>query len=133
MHIGNHHMCICNHRVGINCQLGLRGSAAEFTNTQKIDWTHIEDVKDPNKVILPSGDLVLIDLRMEHSGEHIPFFLLNDLPLDLGHGSGIETRVSESLGARVAGMTHVVSCPIALETEWPSSSNRLPFNPRSRA
>ena len=55
--------------------------------------THIEHVKNPDKVLLPTRNLVLITLRMDESGERIPFTLLNYLRLDLGHGSAIEAPV----------------------------------------
>ena len=59
--------------------------------------THIKDVEKPDKVLLPSSDLVLITLRKGESGHCIPFAPLNGLPLHLGHGPAIETSVSGSL------------------------------------
>lgn len=47
----------------------------------KTGWTHVEDVKDPDEV------------------------LLDDLPLHLGHGSAIETLVRESFGVCVICLT----------------------------
>ena len=48
-------------------------------------------MKDPIEVLPPSGDRILIVLRMEELRDWISFTLLNDLPLNLGHGSAIET------------------------------------------
>ena len=60
--------------------------------------------------------------------------MLDDLLVDLEYDSAITILVSESLGVRIAGgPAHVFSCSIAPRVEWVSSSNRLPFNPRSRA
>ena len=90
-------------------------------------------MKDPDKVVSPTDNLVLIDLGMEDPGGHIPFTLLCDFPLDVGDGSAIEISVSGSPDACIfASLAHVVSCPIAPRMDWVSSSNRLPFNPRSR-
>ena len=57
--------------------------------TNRTGWTHVKYVKDSDKVLLPSGNLVLVTLRENESGDRPPFTLLGDLPLDLGHGSGI--------------------------------------------
>ena len=58
-------------------------------------------MKDPDKVIPPTGNLVLIDLGAENSEGHVPFTLLDDIPLDLGHGSAIEASVIRSLSAHI--------------------------------
>ena len=58
--------------------------------TNRCNKTHVEDVEGPNKVLLPSRDIIFITLRMNESGGRIPFTLLDDLPLDLGQGSVIE-------------------------------------------
>ena len=58
-------------------------------------------MKDPNKVLLPSCNLVLIALRVNESGGCIPFTLLDNLPLNLGHCSAIE-----SIGKRITRRTH---------------------------
>jgi hypothetical protein len=88
--------------------------------------THVEDLKDPDQVLLPSRNFVLIVLGEEESEDRIPFTPLDDLPLHLCQGSAIETSVSGSLGARIA--THAFRVPIASRTDWLSSSDRLPFN-----
>ena len=56
--------------------------------------THVEDVKDPDKVLPPSRNLVLIGFREEETGDYCSFPLLDHLPLDLCHGSTIEASVS---------------------------------------
>jgi hypothetical protein len=89
-------------------------------------------VKDPDEVLVPSSDLVLIALREDESGECIPFTPLDDLFLDLGHGSAVTGSVSglKSPSVRNIGLAYVVRSPIASKTVWVSSSNRLPFNLR---
>jgi hypothetical protein len=52
-------------------------------------------VKDPDKVLLPSSNLVLIAFGEDESINCIPFTLFDDLALDLGHGPAIEKLVSE--------------------------------------
>ena len=54
------------------------------------DWTYIEDVEDPIEVRLPGSDLLSIVLREEESRDHISSTLLDNLPLNLGHSSGVE-------------------------------------------
>jgi hypothetical protein len=48
-------------------------------------------VKDPDELLLPSGNLVLIALREKESGDRVAFTLLDDFPKDIRHGSAIET------------------------------------------
>jgi hypothetical protein len=48
-------------------------------------------VEDTHKVLLPGRNLVLVTLREDESEDDIPFTLLDDLPLDPGQGSAIET------------------------------------------
>jgi hypothetical protein len=55
----------------------------------KTNRTHVEDVENPDEVLFPSRDLLLIALREDESGHRIPFTLLDDLPLDPGQGSAI--------------------------------------------
>ena len=88
----------------------------------RTDRTHVEDVKDSNKVLLPSRNFVFVTLRMDESGNRIPFTLLDDLPLDLGHGAAIGISVSSSISLSAqAGFAHVVRSPIASRTDWLSS------------
>jgi hypothetical protein len=89
-------------------------------------------MKDPDKVLLPSRNLILVALREDEPGERLPFTLLDDPLLDIGHGSAIETSVSgiRWLGVRIVGLAHVIKSPIASRTAWVSSSNCLPFNLR---
>jgi hypothetical protein len=51
-------------------------------------------MKDPDKVLLPTHNLVLLGLRADKSGDRIPFALFDDLPLNTGQGSAIDTSVS---------------------------------------
>ena len=77
-------------------------------------------MKDPGKVIPPTDNLVLIDLGAENSEGHVPFTLLDDIPLDLGHGSAIEESAIGSLSVHIFCLAHVVSCPTAPRTDWVS-------------
>ena len=65
------------------------------------DRTYIEYVKDPDKVIPPNRNLVLIGLCVEDSGGYIAFTLLGDPPLNFGHGSAIKTSVSGPLNLHI--------------------------------
>ena len=94
----------------------------------RINLTHGEDLKDPDKILLPSRNLVLIGLREDESENRVPFGLLDNLPLDLGDGSVI--KVSKSLEVCVLGPAHPVKSPIASRTDGLSPSNCLPFNLR---
>ena len=47
-------------------------------------------MKDPIEVLLPSGNRIFVVLRAEESRGRMPFALLDDLPLDLGHSSGVK-------------------------------------------
>ena len=99
-----------------------------------MDYTHVEDVEDPIEIPSPSGNCIFVVPGMEASRDRVTFSLCDNLPLDLPHGSVITTVVSRLLLAQtIGGPTHDVSCPIASRTEPLSSSDRLPFNPRSRA
>jgi hypothetical protein len=93
-----------------------------------INLTHVEYLKDSDKVLLPSRNLVLITLREDESGDRIPFSLLIDLPLHRNQGSVNDISVSGSRGIRITGMSHAVSSPIASRTDWLSPSTCLPFN-----
>ena len=76
--------------------------------------THVEYVEDPVEVLPPTRNHIFVGLRMEDSRDRMPFTLVDDLPLDLGHSSAIETLVSGPLtDGHAAGSTYVVSCSIA--------------------
>jgi hypothetical protein len=59
-------------------------------------------VKDPDKVLLPGNNLVLIAFREDEPGECISFTLFRDLPLDSRQGSAIQTLVSGPFGVHRA-------------------------------
>ena len=59
-------------------------------------------MKDPDKVIPPSSNLVLIALRVEDSGSHVPLAQLDDLPLDLCDHSASGTLISGLRGVSVS-------------------------------
>ena len=124
-------MDIRNHHVGTNCQFGLRGGLGpEMRN--RTDYTHVEDLENLDKVTSPSSNSILTSLHTQEQRGHVPFALLN-LLLDPDHNSAIPTFVSESLSVRAGCLAHLFSSSIAVSTYRLSSSNCLPFNPRSRA
>ena len=88
-------------------------------------------MKDSDKVLLPSSDLLLVALREDESGHHIPFTLLDDFLLDPGQSSAIETLVSGSLAVDTTGLAYLVRPPIASRMDWLSPSKLFPFNLRS--
>ena len=96
----------------------------------RTDYTHVEDVKDPDKVLLPSRDLLLVALREYESGHYTALALLDDFFLDPGQSSEIEMSVSRSLAVRTTDLTHEVRSPIASRMDWLSLSARFPFNLR---
>ena len=53
--------------------------------------TYIEDMKDPDKILLPGSNLALIALGESKSMYRIPFTLLDDLLLDLGQSSATKS------------------------------------------
>jgi hypothetical protein len=87
-------------------------------------------VKDPDKVLVPNSNLILIAFREDKTEDYIPFTSLADLPPHLGHGSETDTSVSGSLVVRTAGLAHMVRSPIASRTAWVSPSNCFPLNLR---
>jgi hypothetical protein len=93
----------------------------------------VEDIEDSIKVSSPSCDFVFVAPCVEGSRDRVSLAPDGDLPLDLSHSSAIETVVSRLSCVRTSGSTHPVSSPIASSTDRLSSSDRLPFNPRSRA
>jgi hypothetical protein len=134
MHICNHclgirnrHLGICDHHVGIDRQFDLKG-VGKITNVQQINRTHVEDMKNPDKILLPRGELVLVALREDESINRIPFTLLDHLSMDPGHRSAVVLAVNRSSYGRIIGLAHVVRFPIASRTDLLSPSNRFPFN-----
>ena len=75
-------------------------------------------MKDSEEVLIPSRDLVFIAFREDEPGERAPFTPLDDLHLDLGHGSTIWTSVSEFglLNVRIGVLAYVVRSPMASRT-----------------
>jgi hypothetical protein len=80
---------------------------------KRTDRTYVEDVKDPDKVLLPSCDLVLIAFGKDESIDRAPFTLLDHLPLHLGQCSAIKLSVSGLLWVRMNCLAYAVSSPIA--------------------
>jgi hypothetical protein len=85
-------------------------------------------LKDPDKVLLPSCNLVLIVLGQNKSEDSVPFTSFDNLLLHLCQGSAIETLVSGSLGVHIVVLAHAFRFSIASRTGRLSSSDRLPFN-----
>jgi hypothetical protein len=51
-------------------------------------------MKDPDEVLLPGSNLVLIAFGDDESVDRVPFTLLDDILLDLGQCSAIKSSVS---------------------------------------
>ena len=66
-------------------------------------------MEDPDEVLLPTKNRILIVLLVDESRGHIPFSLLDGLLLDRGHGSAIGTLLSDTLGVHSPDPTHVVN------------------------
>ena len=124
-------MDICNHHVGIHRQFRLKTISQRLPN--RIDWTHVEDLKDPVEVLSPCRNSIFVVLRVDNPGNSAPFTLLDDLVLYPGYSSAMARFLSASLSAHVTGPTYVVNCSIAPRTDLLSSSNRLPSKPRPSA
>ena len=75
-------------------------------------------MKNSDKILLPSSDLVLIAFGEDESVQCIALALLDDLPLDLGQGSKIEIVCKWITPYGGSGLTHVVNPPIASRTDW---------------
>ena len=78
---------ICNNRVGVDRQLGLKGGRQRKPN--RFNRTYVEDLKDPVEFLPPGGDHILVVLCVEESRSCFSFSLLNGLPLDLGHSPAV--------------------------------------------
>ena len=52
--------------------------------------THVEDLKNLVEVQLPAGNLFLVVLCMETSTNRISISLLDNVPFDLSHNSGVK-------------------------------------------
>jgi len=74
-------------------------------------------MKDPVEFCPPSGNRLLITLRMEQSSNSVPPAAFDDLPLDLRHSPAIKTVVGEPSKPPIIGLTHVVNWFIASHTE----------------
>ena len=48
-------------------------------------------MKDPDKTLIPSGNLVLIAFREDEPEDHVSFAPLIDLPLHLNHRSAVDS------------------------------------------
>ena len=66
-------------------------------------------MKDPDEVLLPTKNRILIVLLVDEPRGHIPFSLLDGLLPDRGHSSAIGTLVSETIGIHSPDPTHVVN------------------------
>ena len=71
--------------------------------------THVEDVENPGKILLPTCDLLFVVLREDESKHHIPFALLDHLPLNHHQGSTIQISVSRWLAVGQSGLPSQIS------------------------
>jgi hypothetical protein len=63
------------------------------------DRTYVEDLKDPDEVLPPNCNVLLVDFPVENPRGHVPFTLLGDFLLDRDHSSAIE------ISANLAGFS----------------------------
>ena len=56
--------------------------------------THVEDLKDPIQVRLPTRNLILVVPRAKESRDAAPLTLFDDLLLDFRDGPVIESKIS---------------------------------------
>ena len=84
--------------------------------------THLEDVEDPDEVLLPTHNLLFVTFCEDESGHSVPFPLLDNLPPDPPprlYDCGIPKFIE-----RTTDETHEVRPPIA--SSWLSPSDRFP-------
>lgn len=75
---------------------------------------HIEDLENPSKVRSPGGNFFFVVLCMDMLGNHISFFLLGNLPLDILYSPDqVAKSVKEVSKGYVVGVTHAFSRVIA--------------------
>jgi hypothetical protein len=89
---------------------------------------HVEDLKDPDKVLLPFRNLVFVVFGEDESEDSAPLTPLDNLLLHLYQGSVIEALVNGLLGASINVLAHVFRFPIASKTDWLISFDCLPFS-----
>jgi len=56
------------------------------------DGTHVKDLKNLVHVQFPGGNLFLVVLYTETSRNHISISLLDNIPFDLSHNSGVRQK-----------------------------------------
>ena len=86
-----------NGNMGVHGQFGLYGNNQR--QQSKGNRTYVEDKKDPVELQLPSGNRLLIILRMEKSRNCVLPTLFDDLPLDLCCSPAIKNVVGELPGS----------------------------------
>lgn len=74
-------------------------------------------MNDSDEILLPSGDYILVILRIQESRARRSFAPTDDTPIDPVDSSSVGTFVRETLGAHIAGPTHVVNFSIAMSTD----------------
>jgi hypothetical protein len=90
-------------------------------------------MKDLVEDTSPRGNRIFVVTRAKGSRDPVPSILLDDVTLDLSHSPTIGVLTNGAPLASMVGVTHDVSCSIALRTEELRSSMLFPFKPRSRA
>ena len=103
-----------NDQVCVNRKLGL-GEVSQ-RRSYRSGGTHVEHMKNPLEVRPPGGNCLFIVLRVEMSGDYVPFASL-DVPLNLCHSPAIGNSISGSPDISTSGLTHVVNCSIASNTD----------------
>ena len=96
-------MDIQKHHMIVHQKLRLKEKKSTSQQSSNVPGcAYVEDLKDPVKVLPPSGDRAFIHLLVETTRNRVSFTLLDKFPLHVGHGPAIETFVSVLLIVQAA-------------------------------
>jgi len=103
-----------NSDIGVRGQLGL-GVGVSDSQTELVERTYFEDLKDPIEFRLPGIDGSHAIPHVGRLGGRILSLVL-DLSLDSCHSPEINGAVSAPYKMCTVGWTHIVNCAIASRT-----------------
>ena len=89
---GDHGSSVRNGGVGVYREFGLETRG--WRQSSRIDGTYVENLKDPDEVQPPGRNLVLVVPCVDDPRNRISLSLLDDLPLDIRHGSEARSKRS---------------------------------------
>ena len=108
LNLGNDGVGVCNaltsvrnDQVCVNRKFGLE--EVSWQRSCGSGGTHVEYMKDPLEVRPPGGNRLFVVLRVEMSGNYVPFSPLDDVPMNLSRGPAIESSISASSRMSTAG------------------------------